>query len=78
MALEFLAALFGPRLKLPSDQVTRLPGAAKKAAAEHAAAIQATLDKISGLPGIADLKAAGLLDREPPTELALPFNGERE
>jgi len=30
------------------------------------------------LPGIADLKAAGLLDREPPTELALPFNGERE
>lgn len=56
MALEFLAALFGPRLKLPSDQVTRLPGAAKKAAAEHAAAIQATLDKISGLPGIADMK----------------------
>ena len=30
------------------------------------------------LPGIADLKAAGLLDREPPTELALPFSGESE
>ena len=30
------------------------------------------------LPGIADLKAAGLLDREPPTELALPFSGDRE
>ena len=28
------------------------------------------------LPGIADLKAAGLLDREPPTELPLPFSGE--
>ncbi len=56
MALEFLAALFGPRLKLPSDQVTRLPGAAKKAAAPHAAAILASLDKISGLPGIADMK----------------------
>ncbi len=63
MALEFLAALFGPRLKLPSDQVTRLPGAAKKAAAEHAAAIQATLDKISGLPGIADLKDSKRLPR---------------
>jgi segregation and condensation protein B len=30
------------------------------------------------LPGIADLKAAGLLDREPPRELALPFSGENE
>ena len=28
------------------------------------------------LPGIADLKAAGLLDREAPTELPLPFTGE--
>lgn len=56
MALEFLAALFGPRLKLPADQVTRLPGRAKKAAAPHAAAIQATLDKISALPGIAEMK----------------------
>lgn len=30
------------------------------------------------LPGIADLKAAGLLDREPPRELALPFSGDSE
>jgi segregation and condensation protein B len=28
------------------------------------------------LPGLADLKAAGLLEREPPRELALPFSGE--
>lgn len=63
MALEFLAALFGPRLKLPSDQVTRIPGAAKKAAAAHAAAIQATLDKISGLPGIADMKTTKRVPR---------------
>lgn len=27
------------------------------------------------LPGLADLKAAGLLDREPPRELPLPFSG---
>jgi segregation and condensation protein B len=30
------------------------------------------------LPGIADLKAAGLLEREPPRELALPFSSEGE
>jgi segregation and condensation protein B len=30
------------------------------------------------LPGLADLKAAGLLEREPPRELALPFSGENE
>lgn len=30
------------------------------------------------LPGIADLKAAGLLEREPPRELALPFSGDNE
>lgn len=63
MALEFLAALFGPRLKLPSDQVTRLPGGAKKAAAVHAAAIQAALDKISGLPGLADMKSTKRVPR---------------
>lgn len=28
------------------------------------------------LPGLADLKAAGLLDREPPRELGLPFSGD--
>jgi Fe-S-cluster containining protein len=63
MALEFLAALFGPRLKLPADQVTRLPGRAKKAAAPHATAIQATLDKISALPGIAEMKESKRVPR---------------
>lgn len=63
MALEFLAALFGPRLKLPSDQVTRLSGAAKKASAPHAAAIGETLNKISALPGIADMKSTKRLPR---------------
>lgn len=63
MALEFLAALFGPRLKLPADQLTRIPGRAKKMAGPHAAAIQATIDKISGLPGIADMKDSKRLPR---------------
>lgn len=30
------------------------------------------------LPGLADLKAAGLLDREPPREMSLPFAPEDE
>lgn len=30
------------------------------------------------LPGLADLKAAGLLDREPPREMALPLMGGEE
>ena len=30
------------------------------------------------LPGLADLKAAGLLDREPPRELPLPLGGREE
>lgn len=30
------------------------------------------------LPGLADLKAAGLLDREPPKELPLPLGGREE
>ena len=30
------------------------------------------------LPGMADLKAAGLLDREPPRELPLPLGGREE
>ncbi|MEN9932835.1 MAG: hypothetical protein RIS17_1408 [Pseudomonadota bacterium] len=30
------------------------------------------------LPGMADLKAAGLLDREPPKELPLPLGGREE
>jgi Fe-S-cluster containining protein len=63
MALEFLAALFGPRLKLPADQVTRIPGRAKKAAGPQAAAIKETLDKISGLAGIADVKDSKRLPR---------------
>lgn len=53
--LGFLRALFGPKIRLPSDRVTRLPGAAKKAGAPHAEAIQATLDAIGALPDIADI-----------------------
>ena len=55
MVLGLLRALFGPKIRLPSDRVTRLPGAAKKAGAAHAAAIQATLDAIGALPDIADI-----------------------
>ncbi len=56
MVLGFLGALFGPRNRLPRDQVTRVPRAAKKAAAEAIEGMTQTLTKLSALPGIADIK----------------------
>jgi Fe-S-cluster containining protein len=56
MALGFLAALFGPRIRLPHDRTRRLPGRAKRAAAPSIGAMKDALDKISALPGIADIK----------------------
>jgi Fe-S-cluster containining protein len=53
--LNFIAALFGPRVKLPRDRVSRLPRRARKQAQDHADAMQRIVDEISGLPGIADV-----------------------
>ncbi|MFV8750053.1 YkgJ family cysteine cluster protein [Nannocystaceae bacterium ST9] len=53
--LDFLAALFGSRIKLPRDRVTRIPRAARKAAQPHTAAMQKAVDVLAGLPGIADV-----------------------
>lgn len=53
--LNFLAALFGPRVKLPRDRVSRLPRRARKRTQEQVAAMQRIVDDISGLPGIADV-----------------------
>jgi hypothetical protein len=53
--LEFLSALFGPRIKLPRDRVTRIPRAARKAAQPHADAMQKAVDTIAAMPGIADV-----------------------
>ena len=56
MVLGLLGSLFGGRNKLPSDQVTRVPRAAKKAAAEAIEGMTSTLTKIGALPGVADIK----------------------
>jgi Fe-S-cluster containining protein len=56
MALEFLGSLFGSRNRLPSDQVTRVPRSAKKAAASAITGMQEALDKIAAMPGIADIE----------------------
>jgi Fe-S-cluster containining protein len=53
--LDFLAALFGPRIKLPRDRVTRIPRAARKAAQPHADAMNQAVNTIAALPGIADV-----------------------
>lgn len=55
MALGLIGALLGPRIKLPSDHVTRPPRAARKAAAASIAGMQAALDRIAAMPGIADI-----------------------
>jgi len=55
MVLGFLGAWFGgPRL--PSDQVTRVPRSAKKAASAAISGLQQTLEQLGALPGIADIK----------------------
>lgn len=61
--LGLIGALFGPRVRLPRDHVTRLPRAAKKAAKAEIKALQAALDKISAMPGIADIKGNGRAPR---------------
>jgi Fe-S-cluster containining protein len=55
MLLEILKGLFGGRLKLPRDRMTRLPRAVRKATEPQVAAIQAALDELAALPGLADI-----------------------
>lgn len=60
---EFVAALFGPRIKLPRDRVTRIARRARKQGKEHTEALQRIVDEISGLPGIADVSKNKRLPR---------------
>lgn len=55
MVLEAFKSLFRRRIRLPRDQVTRVPRAARKAAEPEVAAIQAAIDAIAALPGLADV-----------------------
>ncbi len=55
MVLEVLKSMFGRRIRLPRDQVTRVPRAARKAAEPQVAAIQAAIDTIAALPDLADV-----------------------
>jgi hypothetical protein len=61
--LNFIAALFGPRVKLPRDRVSRLPRRARKAAREQIDAMQRIVDDIGGLEGIADVAKTKRLPR---------------
>lgn len=55
MVLEVLKSMFGRRIRLPRDVVTRVPRAARKAAEPQVAAIEAAIDAIAALPGLADV-----------------------
>jgi len=64
MALaDLLGILLGPRLRLPRDHTTRPSRKARKAAKIPIDAMQAALDRISALPGIADIKQTTRLPR---------------
>lgn len=64
MALaDLLGNLFGPRLRLPRDHITRPSRRARKAAKASIDAMQAAFDKISALPGVADIKQSKRLPR---------------
>jgi hypothetical protein len=61
--LNFIAALFGPRVKLPRDRVTRISRRARKQAREHVDTMQRIVDELSGLPGLADVTKTKRLPR---------------
>lgn len=64
MALaDLFGILFGPRIRLPRDQITRPSRKARKAAKVPIERMQAALDTISGLPGIADIKSSKRMPR---------------
>ena len=55
MVLEALKSMFGRRIRLPRDQVTRVPRGVRKAVEPQVAAIQAAIDTIAALPDLADV-----------------------
>ncbi len=55
MVLEALKSLFGRRIRLPRDLVTRVPRGVRKAVEPQVAAIQAAIDVIAALPDLADV-----------------------
>lgn len=63
MILGLLRAALGPKIRLPTDQVTSLPRSARKAAQIHVDGMQAALDKIGALDGIADIATSKKLPR---------------
>src|SRR5687768_13840111 len=63
MVLEALKSLFGRRIRLPRDHVTKVSRAARKAAEPQVAAIQAAIDTIAALPELADVAKTKRLPR---------------
>jgi Fe-S-cluster containining protein len=61
--MGILSAIFGPRIKLPRDQTTKVPRAVKKRAREHIDGMQKAIDEIGAMPGIADVGQTKRLPR---------------
>jgi Fe-S-cluster containining protein len=59
---RLIRLLFGG-VQLPRDQVTKVPRAVKKAAKSHIEGMQAALDELAGMPGIADVETTKQLPK---------------
>ena len=55
--MSFLSGIFGRRVRLPRDHVTRVPRAAKRKAADALARMTQAIDDLGAMPGIADIAA---------------------
>jgi Fe-S-cluster containining protein len=61
--MGILNAIFGPRLRLPRDQVTRVSRAIRKRAKENVDGMQKVVDEIGAMAGIADIAQLKKLPR---------------
>ena len=53
--MSILSGIFGRRVRLPRDHVTRVPRAAKRKAADALARMTQAIDDLGAMPGIADI-----------------------
>ena len=54
--MSWLTDLFKPRIRLPRDQRTKVPRAARKAGAQALDGMKRVIDELGAMPGIADVK----------------------
>jgi Fe-S-cluster containining protein len=61
--MGLLSVLFGPRIRLPQDQLTKIPRSVRKRAREYVDGMQKAIDEIAAMPGLADIGKTKQLPR---------------